>query len=100
MAATFDIEILRSDNPEGIPTDNNVFSSLKTIQTIQAALAPIIGQYLSRLNPDEANGLIKFLAAELFLRYSWGKGTDRYWEQNQSFGGSLRMVQPHHICRG
>ncbi|MFA6911464.1 MAG: hypothetical protein WCQ59_10120, partial [Candidatus Cloacimonadaceae bacterium] len=58
---TFDIEILRSDDSEGIPTDNNVLSSLKTLMAIQAAINPMIGQYLSRIENDTALGVITFL---------------------------------------
>lgn len=58
---TFDIEILRSDDPEGIPTDNNVFSSLKTLLAIQAAVSPMVGQYISKVENDTAQGIITFL---------------------------------------
>jgi hypothetical protein len=57
---TFDIEILRTDDPDAIPTDNNVMSSLRTLIAIQAAIAPLTGRYLSRINPDTAQKLIKF----------------------------------------
>lgn len=58
---TFDIEILRTDDPDAIPTDNNVMSSLRTLMAIQAAIAPLTGEYLSRINDDTAQGLITFL---------------------------------------
>lgn len=58
---TFDIEILRTDDPDAIPTDNNVMSSLRTLMAIQAAIASLTGRYLSRINDDTAQGLITFL---------------------------------------
>lgn len=58
---TFDIEILRTDDPDAIPTDNNVMSSLRTLMAIQAAIAPLTWEYLSRINDDTAQGLITFL---------------------------------------
>lgn len=58
---TFDIEILRTDDPDAIPTDNNVMSSLRTLMAIQAAIAPLTGEYLSRINDDTAQGIITFL---------------------------------------
>ncbi len=58
---TFDIEILRTDDPDAIPTDNNVMSSLRTLMAIQAAVASLTGRYLSRINDDTAQGLITFL---------------------------------------
>lgn len=58
---TFDIEILRTDDPDAIPTDNNVMSSLRTLMAIQAAIAPLTREYLSRINDDTAQGLITFL---------------------------------------
>ena len=58
---TFVIQILRSDDPEGVPTDNNVLSSLKTLMAIQAAINPLIGQFLSKTDDDTAQGVITFL---------------------------------------
>ena len=58
---TFDIEILRTDDPDAIPTDNNVMSSLRTLMAIQAAIGPLTGEYLSRINDDTAQGFIEFL---------------------------------------
>ena len=49
---TFDIEILRTDEPDAIPTDNNVMSSLRTLLEIQSATS---GRYLSRLFDDTAH---------------------------------------------
>ncbi len=58
---TFEIEILRSDSTGDVPTDSNVFSSLRTLLEIQTAIAAVIGQYLSRVHDDTAEGLITFL---------------------------------------
>lgn len=58
---TFDIEIIRSDDPAGVPTDNNVLSSLATLLAIQAATNPLIGQFLSKIYDDTAQGVITFL---------------------------------------
>lgn len=57
---TFEIEVLRSDAPEGIPTDNNVFSSLKTLLAIQDAISTLAGKYISKVTDDIAQGLITF----------------------------------------
>lgn len=69
---TFDIEILRTDDPDAIPTDNNVMSSLRTLMAIQATIAPLTGEYLSRINDDTASGLIKFLAGAEFGEFLSG----------------------------
>ena len=58
---TFVIQILRSDDPEGVPTDNNVLSSLATLLAIQAATNSLIGQFLSKTDDDTAQGVITFL---------------------------------------
>lgn len=51
------IEIIRSDDKEATLTDNNVFSSLRTMVEI----AKVANEKLSRINPDEAQGIIKFI---------------------------------------
>lgn len=42
-------------------TDDNVFSSLRTLLAIQAATGPLLGKYLSRIEDDTAEGFINFL---------------------------------------
>lgn len=48
------IQILRSDDIDSTPTDNNVFSALRTLLEIR-------NRSLSKINSDSAYGLIKFL---------------------------------------
>lgn len=48
------IQILRSDDLDSTPTDNNVFSALRTLLEIR-------NRSLSKINSDSAYGLIKFL---------------------------------------
>ncbi len=66
---TFDIEIIRSDDPAGVPTDNNVLSSLRTLLEIQKAIYSISEQYLSRISDDNAQGVISFLKGIILGNY-------------------------------
>ena len=51
------IELIRSDDISTTPTDSNAFSSLKTLLEI----SKIANEKLSRIKPDEAQGIIKFI---------------------------------------
>ncbi|WP_332457532.1 hypothetical protein [Petrimonas sp.] len=64
---TVNIEIIRSDEPDKTPTDNNVFSALRTLLEITKAIkAEGEDLFLSKINPDTAAALIKFLAGSEF----------------------------------
>ena len=60
------VNLIRENDAQGA-TDNNVFSALRTLLEITNAISKQGGElFLSKVNPDAAAGLIKFLAGAEF----------------------------------